>query len=79
MFGHFLNMRQDQSRREFIDNASITYQVESFPLEDFREGGMPRLHHPAPPYPGSSVPHLNDQIKRPFQAILTRRMFQLRS
>lgn len=56
MFDHFLNMRQDRSHREFIDKASITYLGESFPLaiilEDFREGGMPKLHHPAPPYPG---------------------------
>lgn len=60
MFDHFLNKRQDHKRREFMDKASITYLGESFPLaiilEDFREGGMPKLHHPAPPYP-SLTPH----------------------
>lgn len=64
MFDHFLNIRQDRSHREFIDKASITYLGESFPLaiilEDFREGGMPKLHHPAPPYPGS-MPHSTDK------------------
>lgn len=66
MFDHFLNMRQDRSHREFIDKASITYLGEPFPLaiilEDFREGVMPKLHHPAPPYPGSSgLPHTTDK------------------
>lgn len=69
MFDHFLNMRQDRSRREFIDKASITYLGESFPLaiilDDFREGGMPKLHHPAPPYPGSSVSHPHPHLHHP--------------
>jgi hypothetical protein len=60
MFDHFLNMRQDRTQREFVDKASITYLGESFPLaiilDDFREGGVPRLHHPGPPYPGYT-PH----------------------
>lgn len=54
MFDHFLNNRKDG--REFVDKCSITYLGESFPLaivlDEFNDGGRPRLHHPGPPFPG---------------------------
>ncbi|OGM41050.1 hypothetical protein ABOM_010235 [Aspergillus bombycis] len=53
MFDHFLNTRKNP--REFVDKCSITYLGESFPLaivlEDLKEGGRPKLHHPGPPFP----------------------------
>ncbi|KAK6423263.1 hypothetical protein LTR95_016560 [Oleoguttula sp. CCFEE 5521] len=52
MFNHFLDTRQTNSQ-DAIDKCSITYLGESFPLalvlEDLREGGRTRLHHPGPP------------------------------
>ncbi|KAI9931133.1 hypothetical protein MW887_010790 [Aspergillus wentii] len=53
MFDHFLNTRKNT--KEFVDKCSITYLGESFPLaivlEDLKEGGRPKLHHPGPPFP----------------------------
>ncbi|TKA70776.1 hypothetical protein B0A55_05467 [Friedmanniomyces simplex] len=52
MFNHFLDTRQTH-REDAIDKCSITYLGEPFPLalvlEDLREGGRTRLHHPGPP------------------------------
>ena len=52
MFDHFLDNRK-RDRRTHIDKCSIVYLGESFPLsivlEDLKEGGGPRLHHPGPP------------------------------
>jgi hypothetical protein len=53
MFDHFLDSRRRDQRRSSIDKCSITYLGESFPLsmvlDDFKENGKPRLHHPGPP------------------------------
>lgn len=52
MFNHFLDSRQLPAKGE-IDKCSITYLGESFPLalvlEDLKDGGKTRLHHPGPP------------------------------
>jgi len=58
MFNHFLDTRQTH-RDDAIDKCSITYLGESFPLalvlEDLREGGRTRLHHPGPPLESPNV------------------------
>jgi hypothetical protein len=52
MFDHFLDGRR-RDHADTIDKCSITYLGESFPLamvlEEFKEGGRPRLHHAGPP------------------------------
>ncbi|KIY00796.1 uncharacterized protein Z520_03462 [Fonsecaea multimorphosa CBS 102226] len=52
MFDHFLDGRR-RDQKDTIDKCSITYLGESFPLamvlEEFKEGGRPRLHHAGPP------------------------------
>jgi hypothetical protein len=69
MFNHFLDTRQTR-RQDAIDKCSITYLGESFPLalvlEDLREGGKTRLHHPGPPLdPGDGTPTSNHVSTHP--------------
>ncbi|OQO01063.1 hypothetical protein B0A48_13306 [Cryoendolithus antarcticus] len=69
MFNHFLDTRQTNSQ-DAIDKCSITYLGESFPLalvlEDLREGGRTRLHHPGPPIESpETVQHVDGILNHP--------------
>lgn len=65
MFEHVLNSRRDQHGPRAIDKCSITYLGESFPLsmvlEDVKQGGRIRLHHPGPPIPDDSTWRSDEQ------------------
>ncbi|KAF2096104.1 hypothetical protein NA57DRAFT_78876 [Rhizodiscina lignyota] len=67
MLDHFLESRRD--KKNMIDKCSITYLGESFPLsmvmEDFKENGKLRLHHPGPPLLESQVM----QIEKPSETL----------